>query len=208
MTDLPAISPRRERTRERLLDAAAEVFARVGFGAASVEAIADAAGFTRGAFYSNFESKEALFLALIERQGRRHVAALEAAVARLDADVVRARHLNSDAIRSVLAAVTQGKVPESGWYLMNSEFELLAMRAPGIGAAWMAQQRAMRAELSGVLDRLLGGLGLRFTTDPAIAVELLLGAWAASARDASVAGEPEVAPEALEALVDLLITEA
>ena len=208
MTDVPTISARRERTRERLLDAAADVFARVGFGAASVEAIAEAAGFTRGAFYSNFESKDELFLALTERQARRSVAALEAAVAKLDAGVVRGKHVDSRVIRSVLAAVTESKGAEHGWYPITAEFELLAMRAPEVGAAWTSRQRALRAELTAVLTRLLGGLGLRFTVDAATAVELLLGAWAASARDATVAGAKAVAPTALEALVDLLITEA
>ena len=57
----------RENTRARLLEAAHEVFAEVGLDAASVEAICERAGFTRGAFYSNFESKDELFLALITR---------------------------------------------------------------------------------------------------------------------------------------------
>ncbi|MFB8892332.1 MULTISPECIES: TetR/AcrR family transcriptional regulator [Microbacterium] len=57
----------RENTRVRLLDAAAEVFAEVGLDAASVEAVCDRAGFSRGAFYSNFDSKGELFLALVER---------------------------------------------------------------------------------------------------------------------------------------------
>jgi AcrR family transcriptional regulator len=205
---LPRVSARRERTRERLLDAAAQVFAGVGFGAASVEAIAEAAGFTRGAFYSNFESKDELFLALTERQSRRHIAALEAAVAQLDTDIVHGERIDREAIRSVLAAVTEGKAPEHRWYLMNAEFELLAMRDPGIGAAWTAQQRTMRSELAAALRRLIGRLGLRFTIDADVAVELLLGAWAAAARDAYVAGSEVVAPDALEALVDLLIAEA
>ena len=55
----------RENTRARLLQAAHEVFAEVGLDAASVETICERAGFTRGAFYSNFESKDELFLALI-----------------------------------------------------------------------------------------------------------------------------------------------
>jgi len=54
------------RTRQALLDAAAEVFVERGFHRASVEAIAERAGFTRGAFYSNFESKEELFAELLQ----------------------------------------------------------------------------------------------------------------------------------------------
>ncbi len=57
---------KREQTRRRLMDAAAEVIRRRGYGAASVEAIAAEAGYTRGAFYSNFESKEQLFVELLQ----------------------------------------------------------------------------------------------------------------------------------------------
>ena len=54
------------RTRQALLDAAAAVFVERGLHRTSVEAIAERAGFTRGAFYSNFESKEALFAELLQ----------------------------------------------------------------------------------------------------------------------------------------------
>jgi AcrR family transcriptional regulator len=54
------------RTRETLLRAAGEVFVERGFHRASVEAIAERAGFTRGAFYSNFSSKEELFAELLQ----------------------------------------------------------------------------------------------------------------------------------------------
>ena len=56
------------RTRQALLDAAREVFLRRGFAGASVEEIAAEAGFTRGAFYSNFASKEELFVELLDSQ--------------------------------------------------------------------------------------------------------------------------------------------
>jgi len=53
---------RREETREQLLAAAADVFARSGFHATSLESVADEAGFSRGAVYYNFADKEELFL--------------------------------------------------------------------------------------------------------------------------------------------------
>jgi AcrR family transcriptional regulator len=55
-------------TRRRLLDGAEAVFARSGFHGASVEEIAREAGATTGALYSNFASKEDLFLALFEER--------------------------------------------------------------------------------------------------------------------------------------------
>ena len=75
MTDaVAATTRRREATRQKLLDAAAQVFAEVGLDAASVEAICERAGFTRGAFYSNFETKDELFLELVGNVARERVA--------------------------------------------------------------------------------------------------------------------------------------
>src|SRR5665213_1930073 len=58
--------PTRDDTREKLFEAAARVFGEQGIGGASIEAIAAAAGFTRGAFYSNFKSRDELIIAMLE----------------------------------------------------------------------------------------------------------------------------------------------
>src|SRR6187549_2265001 len=85
MTDaLAATTRRREATRQKLLDAAAQVFAEVGLDATSVEAICDRAGFTRGAFYSNFETKDELFLELVGNVARARVEAVRSRVLQLE----------------------------------------------------------------------------------------------------------------------------
>jgi len=58
--------PTRDDTRDKLFEAAARVFEDQGIGGASIEAIAAGTGFTRGAFYSNFASKDELIIAMIE----------------------------------------------------------------------------------------------------------------------------------------------
>src|ERR1700748_1472431 len=58
--------PTRDDTRDKLFEAAARLFEDEGIGGASIEAIAAAAGFTRGAFYSNFKSKDELIIAMLE----------------------------------------------------------------------------------------------------------------------------------------------
>ena len=58
--------PTRDDTRDKLFEAAARVFEEHGIGGASIETIAAAAGFTRGAFYSNFKSKDELIIAMLE----------------------------------------------------------------------------------------------------------------------------------------------
>jgi AcrR family transcriptional regulator len=64
---------RREMTRQALVDAAAELFATRGFNGASMEQIAAEAGFTRGAIYSNFGSKDELLIAVMDRFNERMV---------------------------------------------------------------------------------------------------------------------------------------
>jgi AcrR family transcriptional regulator len=71
---------RRRQTRERLLAAARGVFARRGYHGASVEEIAAEAGFSTGALYSNFDGKEDLFRALMDRELDAHAAEIAAAV--------------------------------------------------------------------------------------------------------------------------------
>src|ERR1700744_5339450 len=68
----------KDQTRQRLLDAAQTIFMKKGFVAASVEDIAGAAGYTRGAFYSNFRSKSELFLELLRRDHETMQAELQA----------------------------------------------------------------------------------------------------------------------------------
>lgn len=90
----------REETRRRLLDAAGRIFARRGYEAASVEEIAELAGFTRGAFYSNFRDKDELFVAFLEERMQAEAAEI-AAAARSAADwptrfqVLRANYVRS-----------------------------------------------------------------------------------------------------------------
>ena len=64
----PRTRPTRVEVRDRILDAASKVFAAEGFAGATIDAIGQAAGFTKGAVYSNFESKDELFLALLDRE--------------------------------------------------------------------------------------------------------------------------------------------
>jgi AcrR family transcriptional regulator len=73
----------RSRTRASLIDAAASVFARRGFNGASLDEIAQEAGFTKGAVYSNFASKDDLFLAVLEEHLSERIGEVRAAFAEI-----------------------------------------------------------------------------------------------------------------------------
>jgi AcrR family transcriptional regulator len=209
-----ALTPRRERTRERLLDAAFTVFARQGIHGASIEAVCEAAGFSRGAFYSNFSSKEELFLALAERAMRRQLISLELAVKDLEPDLVQNGSVDHDAIRTILSVVVTDPGDARQWALMRAELELLAMRDPAVSQPFLAQEETLRTELGSAIERILTGFGLRFTVDRSTAVDLLLSVYESSARTAVVAsptqedGGATPGTAVLTQLVNLLVTGA
>src|SRR4051794_30733796 len=74
--------PTRDATCEKLFEAAARVFEDQGIGGASIEAIASAAGFSRGAFYSNFKSKDELIIAMLEDHVQQSIRRLHDLLAR------------------------------------------------------------------------------------------------------------------------------
>lgn len=140
---------RRQETRELLLSAAERVFAARGYHGASVAQIADAAGYTTGALYSNFAGKEELFLALLDRRQADQTEALE----RAGSDDVDAR----PGVARVGAPID----PEAWtWGLLSLEFYLYAMREPRLRPELASRYRAMRAELGKALvpgDRTVTG---------------------------------------------------
>ena len=117
---------RRQQTRDHLLAAAAQVFAERGFHGASLDAVAAAAGFSKGAVYSNFKNKEDLFLALLESAYTRE---MESVRATLDASEVPAEARLTDFLPLILAGSDQSLPPET-WAGLYMEFALFAMRHP------------------------------------------------------------------------------
>jgi AcrR family transcriptional regulator len=115
---------RRQQTREYLLRAAGQVFAERGYHAASIDEIAAAAGYTKGAVYSNFKNKEELFLALIESAYSRERESVRQAYA---ASEVPADERLEDFVGLIVDGVEN--VP-SNWGTLYLEFSLYAMRNP------------------------------------------------------------------------------
>ena len=110
-----------ERNREIVLDAARRVFIDRGYAGASLEAIAEEAGFSRGVVYSQFGSKADMFFALLERRIEQRAAVNERITTELAGEqalqeLIRAAHLDTAA--------------EAGWSFVLTEFRALAMRDP------------------------------------------------------------------------------
>jgi AcrR family transcriptional regulator len=123
---------KRERTREDLIEAAERLFVSQGFHATSVDAVAEAAGYTKGAVYSNFAAKEDLFLAVYERRVERAVPLTERA---LEGDDPEA------ALEAFIAEGTARRGRDDGWLAVFFEFWAHVLRHPEL--------RARFAELHG-----------------------------------------------------------
>jgi len=186
------------------------VFAHVGVQAASIEAVCEAAGFTRGAFYSNFASKEELFLALTEREARSHLGALERAVSTVDPAALNTPDGFRATVREVIASVLPDPAAKASWCVMELEFELLALRDPQVAQRYVDQQQQLREEMIAALNRVMVVLGLRFAIDEHVAIDLLLGAHEAGQRAAMLpaATARRDASTMLEVLVDLIVAPA
>jgi AcrR family transcriptional regulator len=90
-------------TRSRLIDAAGTVFARRGLHHASIDEVAEQAGFTKGAFYANFASKEELFLAMLDQRFAARLEELERATAGDESPEEQARQAGTDFSRAIAA---------------------------------------------------------------------------------------------------------
>jgi AcrR family transcriptional regulator len=136
--------PRKDEVRTRVLEAAGQVFGERGFAAASLDQVAAAAGFTKGAVYSNFGSKDELFLALMAAEVARRVDAVEAAL-RDTADL-------PGALAAVGAELSRR---EPGWQLLFLEFWQRAVRDADVRRAFVASRRDLRARVADVVARFL-----------------------------------------------------
>jgi AcrR family transcriptional regulator len=134
-------------TRNLLLSAAELVFARVGYERAQVEEIAEAAGFSKGALYAHFKSKEELFLALYQMKTVSYLTKLRHA---LDSASTRERKI--DAFRSFYIDLSKDK----DWALISLETKLFMRRHPEIKDRLRQIDEHVGDTIEGVLTQLLG----------------------------------------------------
>lgn len=187
MTDVVAATTRRrEATRQKLLDAAAQVFAEVGLDAASVEAICERAGFTRGAFYSNFETKDELFLELAGTVARERVQAVRARVLELEQEggLSGMPEMATDIVQRVLDVSADDRL---GVLLMN-EIRIHSLRNPQLAAGYLAQEEEMRRSVAQIIEDVARAKSLSFRLPADEAARLLITVWEASSVRGVMAG--------------------
>jgi len=142
----------RRRTRERLLNAAAVVFKQLGYSGASLDAVAEAAGYTKGAVYSNFATKADLFIALLERYMEQE-------------EATQAGQFESGTIEDFIDGLDRTLEHQTRtdpeWVLLQVEFFLAAARDPAIQAKYLKGSEEMRQASGQTLDAKLAEIGVK-----------------------------------------------
>ena len=157
-----------EATRGRLIDAAARSFIRRGFDASSVERIAEGAGFSRGAFYSNFRSKDELFIAVLRVKWQEVEGALD--------EIVRREKDPAKRLHAILEWYVNQDV-NRGWMILETEFTLRACRNRAARARMEEFNRQRVARYSALVATYFAEIGARPVARPeTIAMSLFAAA--------------------------------
>ena len=149
----------RELTQQRLLDAAQKVFAKKGLDGASVEDIAAAAGYTRGAFYSNFATKNDLFIAMLRRDHERASAEFFA---------LRDDNLSIDYIQERTRDIYSKLYRDNECFMSWTEARLLSARDPKFRAKLNALMLEKRAKIAEFIDYFNERVGIKPAVPPEI----------------------------------------
>jgi AcrR family transcriptional regulator len=176
-----------------IVDAATRLFLRDGFRVTSLEQIAEEAGFTRGAVYSNFDGKTAMGIAVIDELYAREERKLEATVRRLEG-------AGADAIFAALSAWADETIGDPAWTRLEIEIAASSAHDDAHRAATAARYARLREHCAELVAELFPGeLTVEVSTVAAAIVGLALGIGAQRAADPSVPGS--TLSEILRALV-------
>ena len=153
---VPRVTRRRVQTRQRVLEAALQVLAEQSLASASVEAVCERAGYTRGAFYSNFASMDDLLVALFEDRAETVLAALRAGLG--------ASPAGSPGVEAVVSRLLRTLPTDRLWYQVLTDVSAQALRDPRSAAVLAGYRASLRQQLSAALAAALDQRGRRATT--------------------------------------------
>ncbi len=182
-------------TRERLLAAAERLLARHGYGGASIDLVTAEAGYSKGAIYSNFESKEAVFLELLRVYMERDTAELGRIVS-----------LPAHQLSTALSAWLETMHCDSDCPLLMTELQLHARRNPTFAERYYALQDQQTRALARILERFFEAQSVPLPMDPLDLAESMtaLAHGLSLQHPQAEPGAPSVAGRVIDAMLKLL----
>jgi AcrR family transcriptional regulator len=185
----------RDQTTQRLLDAAQKLIAKKGLSAASVEDIAEAAGYTRGAFYSNFNSKGDLFIELLRRDHQK---------THTEFDALRNDELSLDHIQA-RARDLYGQVYHDNESFMNwTEARMLAARDTRFRTKLNALCAEKRAQIADFISYFYQRVGVEPAVSP-VALAMGFMALYEGMKLSMLTGPTDVRPEEAESVLTVFL---
>lgn len=148
----------RAQTRERLIETAQQLFVSNGYGGASIRDIADKAGYSQGAFYSNFSSKEDVLLELL----RRHMEAEALQLFKAMGD----ERQEPEQMLAELEAWASTLNHDADWCMLSIELQLHANRSQSFAQEYKKVWDRHRSEIGGVIGQLFNKLGRTLPAAP------------------------------------------
>ncbi len=141
------------------------MFARGGYEGASVDLIAESAGYSKGAFYSNFESKEAIFLELLDAHKRREIEALAQLLA---------QDIPAPELLSLIRNSETGRGSDFDFGLLSAEFQLQACRDKTFAKTYAKLHRTHRDTMAGLVTKLFAKLDRIPPSDPKDLADIIM----------------------------------
>lgn len=198
-------TPRRRKTQNDLMDAAFRVFVEKGIAAASIDELATEAGYTRGAFHSNFPSKEALFMAMLRREMRRECTAMDKHLGQVQLPPLGAS-APTDALHAIADAVTSALFDEGRLYervALYQEMRLLALHTEQYAEEYVDVTRQNRELLQQHMSRISNALAANLRLDATAAANRILALFTNELLDIAI--RREAYPQAQERIRSLLV---
>lgn len=156
---------RQAQTRERLIEVAREMFLSEGYYATSLDKVAVAAGFSKGAVYSNFSGKEELCMAVLDVI---HDEQIESVVAAFTVDT------DIDGRIDAFAEWAREKLGQPRWTALEVEFASVARQSPWVARELVTRHRALVAASAELIERVMADAGLTLTVEARKAATALL----------------------------------
>lgn len=156
---------RQARTRELLVETARTLFLRDGYAATPLDRVALEAGFSKGAVYSNFTSKEELCLAVLDQM---HTRQIEEVVATFSTDTTLEHRLDA------FTTWAHEHLGQPRWTALEVEFASVARQSPYVAAELATRHRTIRAGIAALIESVRAETGVEVLMDPEQAAVVLL----------------------------------
>ena len=186
-----------QRTRSRLMESAAKVFACKGMQQGSIDEVAEDAGYTKGAFYANFRNKEELFLAMLDESFTDRIAEVERAFATDESPPEQARHAAAD-----FAAACRADPDHEGLFL---QFTTYALQNEGFREELLTRFATLRTRL----EEVYGNRAETYGIEPPVPMDRLVRMIIAMADGWAIWRllEPEaIDDEMFESMMEIFVT--